>query len=664
VTGTKHFEDLTHWDKTHAGSNEAAGGWYRPGEDYFIRPDDPCWNRVLDQARQTYGDPNIHYNTDSPWEDRHLVFGDGTKLPQDGTVVYHDSATNQNWAQNDDGTASLVGPDDKLGEPVTPTGYHKIGDHYAPVNDHGQQIAPQLGGVPSSDNGFYTDPKTGMLTPKNANGDYFTVGPDGKKSFFDKNSAPISEDQFNHAGKPRDPGTPPPPDGGLATDEQQSGRAAEAVKNLQDELKRRYSTISDAEEKLSEALLNAHATTTAGQQKLNDIQKKIVEAVNNPTMDLDTAAGEKSYLIFLRNQVSAINDLLASGSLSAADQSKAAQALAALYAADKSGGNSDPGAESGTPAPPATPAPDPGASVDPGITDPGLGPPPEMPDPSLSDVLGGAPLGGPMGADPLSSLASMLPGALSSLGDAGAAGSPLDALGGLAGAAAPLAGLASQLGDQGNRASDTADKPADDTTGPAKDSKDDKTDPAKADTTKPPPASNQQQPADQQNPNPAGEAGVPPAPVAPPAAPPTTVTLPDGSTATARTPQAAQAIRDYLAGGTVDAAYRQNGIQLPPPGTPVTSPVDPSRLTCGDVAMFKDHYVPVLSSVKAFVNGQVVPLGSVSSSPDFLGFIDSTAAASAGAVPAAAPPAPPAPVASAPGAPPTPLGVRAPVPAG
>ena len=27
MTGTKHFEDLTHWDKTHAGSNEAAGGW-------------------------------------------------------------------------------------------------------------------------------------------------------------------------------------------------------------------------------------------------------------------------------------------------------------------------------------------------------------------------------------------------------------------------------------------------------------------------------------------------------------------------------------------------------------------------------------------------------------------------------------------------------------
>jgi hypothetical protein len=109
------------------------------------------------------------------------------------------------------------------------------------------------------------------------------------------------------------------------------------------------------------------------------------------------------------------------------------------------------------------------------------------------------------------------------------------------------------------------------------------------------------------------------------------VKLPDGSPGTARSPQTAQAIRDYLAGDTIDAAYRKNGIQLPPPGTPVTSPVDPSHLSCGDVAMFKDHYVPVLSAVKAFVNGQVVPLGSVSSSPDFLGFIDPTAATAAAA---------------------------------
>ena len=232
-------------------------------------------------------------------------------------------------------------------------------------------------------------------------------------------------------------------------------------------------------------------------------------------------------------------------------------------------------------------------------------------------MMGGAPMAMPMGADPLSSLASMLPGALGGLGSGGGAGSPLDGLGGLAGAASPLAGLASQLGERGSheRPSDTADK-ADDSPERTKDGKNGKNDPAKADTTTA--QAGGQPPAGQPGQNTNTPAGAPPAAVAPPAAASATVKLPDGSTSTARTPQAAQAIRDYLAGDTVDASYRKNGMQLPPPGTPITHPVDPNRLTCGDLAMFKDHYEPVLSSVKAYLNGQVVPLGSVSSSPDFL----------------------------------------------
>jgi len=272
-----------------------------------------------------------------------------------------------------------------------------------------------------------------------------------------------------------------------------------------------------------------------------------------------------------------------------------------------------------------------------------------MPDPSLSDVLGGMPMGG-MGADPMSSLASMLPGALGSLGGlGGGGGSPLDALGGLAGAAGPLAGLASGLGDRGgrDRGSDSTDEP-DDKTDPVKGDKD-KTDPAKTDTTAAPtnsPAGTASQGQQQDG----GVPGQSPAPVVPPAAASPTVTLPDGSTANARTPQAAQAVRDYLAGGTVDAAYRQNGMTLPPVGTPVTNPVDPTRLSAGDIAMFKDHYEPLLSSVKGYLNGQVVPLSQVTSSPDFLGFIDPTAmAAAGGTAPGAPAPAPPA----------SPLGSRA-----
>jgi hypothetical protein len=640
--GTKHFGDPTHWGvwDRHGGSE----GWSEPGwalpadPSRYISRNDPYWDRVLQQARRAYGDPDIHYSTDSTGEDRQLVFGDGTRLPQDGAIVYHDSVSRQNWAQNDDGTMSLVGADGTPGPALGPAGYRRIGDQYAPVNDRGQQIAPQLGGVPSSDNGFHTDPATGVLTPKNANGDYYTLGPDGRQSFFDKNGAPISKQQFDNAAAPREPGQPPaaaPP-----TDEQQSGKAAEAIKKLQQELKSHYSKICDAEEKLSEVLLNAHATTAAGRSQLNDIQTKIVDAVNNPTMATDTAAGERAFLTFLRNQVSAIHDLLASGSLSAEDQGRTAQALSALYAADTPAGSDAPAPPPGVPRPdPPAPAPNP----DPGVFDPGPGPAPQLPDPSLSDLLGAGPMGMPAGADPLSSLASLLPAALGGLGAGGA--SPLDGLGGLLGAGSPLAGLPWQSGDHGGHDHPDTSDTADDAPEHAKDGKDAKTGSAKADTAVPPAGG--QQPAGQPGQNPGTPDGPPPTAVVPAAAGSATVKLPDGSVATARTPQAAQAIRDYLAGDTVDASYRKNGIALPPPGTPITHPVDPSRLTCGDLAMFKDHYVPVLSAVKACLNGQVVPLGSVSSSPDFLGWIDPTAALTSAAPPAA--PAPAEPPAQVPG---------------
>jgi hypothetical protein len=655
VSGSKRFGDVTHWDVWNP--NTGTEGWSQPGwalpsdPTRYISKNDAYWNRVLDDARQAYGDPSIHYSSDSIGDGRRLVFGDGTHLPADGMIVYHDAASGQNWAQNDDGTMSLLGADGQPGPPITAAGYRKIGDRYAPVNDSGQQIAPQLGGVPSNDNGFHTDPTTGALTPKNTRGDYYTLGSDGKKSFFDDNGAPITAEQFNTPSKPRDRGQQPP-DAGLTTEEQQSGKAAEAVSKLQRELTSHYSKISDAEEKLSEVLLTVHATTVEGQQKLNEIQKKIVDAVNTPTMAVDTPAGERSFVTFLRNQVSDIDDLLASGSLSAQDQSKAAQALAALYTAD-AGAPADPPAAQPSTAQPAAPAPDPPPSADPGLGGPGFGSAPQAPDPGLSDLLGAA----PMGADPMSSLASMLP-VLGGLGT-GAATSPLDGLAGLGGAASPLTGLASQPSEHGSN--DRAADNSDDSPPRAKDSKADKDDPAKADTTAQG-AGGQQQPAalQGQNPNAGGE---PPSPLAPPAAPSAAVKLPDGSTATARNPQAAEAIRDYLAGETVDSSYRKNGIELPPPGTPITHPVDPSRLTCGDLAMFKDHYVPALSSVKAFLNGQVVPLGSVASSPDFLGWIDPTAAATATLAPVALSPTPPAgapPVA----APPAAAGLPAPAPAG
>ncbi|MBE1551860.1 hypothetical protein GGC64_005947 [Mycobacterium sp. OAS707] len=626
MSRAKHFDGQTHWDvwdSTRGTHGLAQPGWAMPSDPTrYIGQDDPYWVAVLYNARHTYGDPNIHYDTDNAGQQRHLVFGDQTPLPSDATVVYHDSSTKQNWAQNDDGTVALVGPDGTAGPPITPAGYRKVGSGYAPIDARGQQIAPQLSGIPSSNNGFHTDPATGVLTPKNADGAYYTLGPDGRKSFFDKDGRPITEDQYTKGS------ASPTPDPGLATDEQQSGKAADAVGKLHDELKKNYSSISEAEEKLSEVLLSAHAASAAGQRRLGEIQTKIIDAVNNPAMSIDTPAGERSFLTFLHSQVGAINDLVTSGSLTADDQAKTTQALSKLYAADDTGAGTT---ESSTPpTPPVAPTPPEAEPVD-----AGLGSAEPMPDPSLSDVLGGLPLDTGLGADPLSSLGA-LPGALGGLG--GAPGTPLDGLGGLAGAIAPLAGLASQAGDhRSDRFPDTVEK-TDDTPEPKdhNDARDtaEKTDPVDKGAS---------------NADAAPPAG-PPAPLAAPAppAPPTdTVRLPDGSSANARTPAAAQAVTAYLGGDTVDAAYSKNNLALPPPGTPVTDPVDPSQLACGDVGIFKDHYVVALSSVKALANGQVVPLGSVASSPDFLGWIDPTATSGR---PQPAPPPPTAPPPPAPDA--------------
>ena len=193
----------------------------------------------------------------------------------------------------------------------------------------------------------------------------------------------------------------------------------------------------------------------------------------------------------------------------------------------------------------------------------------------------------------------------------------------LAGAAAPLAGLASQLGDQPRRADAASGDTSDAPNKQHDDGKPEHQQP-QGDSATPPPA----------RPEPTGTPGDGAPPAAPAAAPvPTTaVSLPDGSTATARTAALAEAVKSYLGGTPVDAAYRQAGIALPPPGTPVTNPVDPSALSCGAIGMFKDHYVVALSSVKALQNGQVVPLSTVASGPDFLGWMDP--AATPAAVPA------------------------------
>lgn len=621
----KHFGHPTNWGKDTSGAT-LGGGWYPPGSKDYIGPADPMWGNLLDQARKQYGDPGIRFDTGNTWEDRHLVFSDGTPLPQDGSIVYRDG--DKTWAQNDDGTASLVGPDGKPGPPVAPSGYRKIDDQYAPVGNDGRQMGPQASGVPTSNNGFFTDPKTGVLTPKNANGDYYTLGPDGHRTYFDKNGKPITADEFNKPGTPGsadDPGA----DGKFATDEQQSGRTATAIKELHDDLKSHYGKLSSAEETLSNVLLKAHATNAEGQSQLEAIQKKIIDAINDPLTAPTDAGRELSFNKFLLSQVQDIQDIVSKGNMAAADGTRAAQAISDLYAASPDTTSGPPQQPTpGTPAPEAPPAPaDPGSPIGGDTPDPGgelgLGPAPQMPDPLTG-------LGMP-GQDPFSQLASALPGALGSLGGlGGGGGSPLDSLGGLGGALGsalgPLAGLAQQNGDPGSKQehdTDTSEKDKSD-----KDKSDKDKDQNQSGDPNKPPVQQQNQPGQPGDPNQPGtpQTGAPPAPGTPPAPPSSTVQIPGGGAATARNPAAAGAVNDYIGGKPLEQAYRDHGLTLPPPGTPVTEPVDPNRLTAGDVAVLKDRLEAAISSTKAYHNGQVVPLSTVTSSPDFLGWTDPTAA--------------------------------------
>jgi len=108
------------------------------------------------------------------------------------------------------------------------------------------------------------------------------------------------------------------------------------------------------------------------------------------------------------------------------------------------------------------------------------------------------------------------------------------------------------------------------------------------------------------------------------------VVLPDGTPVTASNEKAAAATRAVLGGTDVTAAYQAQGVQIPPPGTPVTTPVDPSRLEPGDIASFEGR-PPVMAAGngKIWMDGQLQPLSAMGSAEDFLGWSRPTGAPAA-----------------------------------
>ncbi|MDX1885219.1 DUF4226 domain-containing protein [Mycolicibacterium sp. 120270] len=198
-----------------------------------------------------------------------------------------------------------------------------------------------------------------------------------------------------------------------ATESTQSGQAADAVRTLQNELAGEYSEMRSAEIQLTEAILSAHAVTVTGRAQLQDIQRQLIEAITNPAAALDTPAGERQFLMFLRSKVAEIQSVIDAGALTDEDHARLTRALGSGYLL--------PTGE------PAAPVSQPSAGV------------------AADQAAGMAPaVGSALGALPQAAQ--------------GAAAAPAQGAAGLAGAATPLAGLASGLLDQ-------AGQPQDDATG-------------------------------------------------------------------------------------------------------------------------------------------------------------------------------------------------------
>lgn len=402
--------------------------------------------------------------------------------------------------------------------------------------------------------------------------------------------------------------------------------------------------VNQADEKLTDLLKQIFVANDANRSRIGGIVSSIDTArralTSNPQMAGDPHA-IALFNQFLDGQLAQIQQILDSSKV---DGTKQAELLAALGEQYRGTAGKDPqklgeGASAGGGG--DTSGDEGGADTGGGA---GLGGTTTGGNGGLIDPLAG--LGGAGMGDPLSMLGpamaglGSIPGALG-----GAAGSlPMDALGALA----PLTGqLAGQGGGKGFNDTDAHDHGKSDDFQDFSSGKGDGDGGKNADA-----ASDKADASDKGEKNgatqPAGlqpQPGTQPAPAdAVPASagndPGKVVQMPDGTPVTATTAQHAAAVRAVLNGAPVAEGWKQVHVELPPPGTAVTAPVDPSHLAPGQIAQFKSRDpVMYMGNGKIWLDGQLQPQSALPTG-DFLGWVDPAQLAGAA-------PAPPAPGAAA-----------------
>jgi hypothetical protein len=318
------------------------------------------------------------------------------------------------------------------------------------------------------------------------------------------------------------------------------------------------------------AILNAHLKAVEGREALNKLQQETEAAVRTRS-DLDTPAGARDFQRFLIGKLRDIRAVVANASLDDTSKSALMAAWTSLYDASQH---------------------EPATTAEPVQQTPAL--PDDAADPLLDSLLfddPGLPAGDPpepAAASPAAPAASTAPPPMPSIPSLGGALTPGGGMPGSGGL--PLAGLLDRNRmDPTGRDFDGPDSKDHAASEESEDHKDEDDKEAAAEKPEPPMSG------------------------------PTTVTLPDGETITAASPQLAAAIKDAAGGTPIADAFRRQGIPIPPPGTAVTNPIDPLRLAPGDIGMFTDRHALALGPGKALLDGQIQRISTVSG-PSFLGW--------------------------------------------
>ncbi|BBX10795.1 DUF4226 domain-containing protein [Mycolicibacterium aichiense] len=354
------------------------------------------------------------------------------------------------------------------------------------------------------------------------------------------------------------------------------GLAAEAIRTAETSLAHQNSMSAQLDLQVITAVLNAHAVHSAGREALDGLQRDIETAVAART-DLDTPAGARAFQRYLIDKLRDIKTVVETAGLDATSKASLAAALASLYV----GATPDAVAEDAPDARPAAATP-----AEPAVDVP-------------ADV----------GPDPFTD--ALLPDDLApSAPDAAAAAQPVPAP-----MIPPMAGIPATGGGSGGGvpAGPSPVPPAFDNLAPARlpstDTSDLLDDPLPDEPIDDAPIDSE----------PADDTGAAEEPDVPPADDSTVVTLPNGETVTAPTPQLAAAITAAVAGTPIPEAFRQQGIMIPPPGTAVSHPVEAARVLPGDIGMLTDRHALALGNGKAVLNNQIQPITSVAG-PSFLGW--------------------------------------------